>query len=126
MPVGAAIIIAGGALGAAEVSSHATSKAVKAQTDATKQAIGNLQPFQNTGTQAFQTLGSLMGLGGGGGSAQTQSALPSTANTPWGGTVMDDGQQGSITDPNKQPNASVNGRGSLSGTSRSRSGRRTP
>jgi hypothetical protein len=110
-----ALIGAGTSAAEGAIQSHQTSKAVDAQTAATNQAIANLKPFQDTGTKAFTTLGALMGLGGGGG-AQAQAGAPaSTANTPWGGTVMDDGQRGSITDPNKQPNAAVNGAGQFIG-----------
>jgi len=66
--IGAGISAAAG-LGSAAIQSKQVGKAVNAQTAATDKAIEQLKPFQQTGTEAFTTLGSLMGLGGGGGGA---------------------------------------------------------
>ena len=98
------LIAAGSSIASAEINSHQQSKAVKAQENATNQAIGNLKPFQETGTQAYQTLGGLMGLGGGGGQASPMTRLP-------GGPMANDTQKGALTDPNVQPNAAYGGAG---------------
>lgn len=78
--IGSAISAAAG-LGSAAMQSHQVSKAVGAQKEATNQAIENLKPFQQTGTQAFTTLGQLMGLGGGGG-GQAPAAMSTGMDAP--------------------------------------------
>lgn len=80
--IGSGIAAAAG-LGSAAIQSHQVSKAVDAQKEATNQAIQNLEPFRQTGTQAFTTLGALMGLpGGGGGGAAPQAAQYDQPFTP--------------------------------------------
>lgn len=114
--IGAGIAAAGG-IGSAAIQSHATGKAVDAQQQATNQAIQNLKPFQDTGTQAFQTLGGLMGLGGPGGGGQAPAAASGPQpNTPWGGTVTDSMQHsGAITNPAVAPDASYGQHGDFIG-----------
>ncbi len=113
--IGAGIAAAGG-IGSAAIQSHATGKAVDAQQKATDQATANLAPFQQTGTQAFTTLGALMGLGGpGGGGQEVQKPMVKLGgNTPWGGTVMDGGG-GAITNPAVAPDASYGQHGDFIG-----------
>jgi hypothetical protein len=72
--------IVGGIIQGAEESKTAKN-AANQQVAATNQAIGLLKPYADTGGQAFQTLGSLMGLGtsgGGGTMPATMSSLGST------------------------------------------------
>jgi hypothetical protein len=104
--VGTALLISA-AIGAgtsaveAGIQSKQTSKAVKAQTDASTQAQNQLKPFQQTGTQAFQTLGSLMGLGGGGGGGAApavQSSLGATGQVT-GPSTNYPSKMGAISDP---------------------------
>ena len=92
--------IVGGIIQGAEESKTAKN-AANQQVAATDKAIALRQPFVDTGTQAFQTLGALMGLGGGGGQAQTQSALPAA---PQNGLTRDSSanypmKMGAISDP---------------------------
>ena len=99
----AAGISAIGGLAGAAIQSHQTSKAADAQTKAGEQAQANLKPFQDTGTQAFQTLGGLMGLGGGGGQVSTP-ALSGTG--PQGALTRNSSANyplpiGAISDPSK-------------------------
>lgn len=107
--VGTALLISA-AIGAgtsaveAGIQSKQTSKAVKAQENAANQAQANLKPFQDTGTQAFQTLGGLMGLGGGGGGAvQTPqlSGKPTGVVTGPSASYMKMSDMGAISDPSK-------------------------
>ena len=76
--IGGSIAAAGG-LGAAAIQSHQVNKAVDAQKEATNQAIQNLEPFRKTGTEAFTTLGALMGLGGGGAGGGAPAAMGTDA-----------------------------------------------
>lgn len=62
-------IAAGTQVAGAAIQSKQVGKAVNAQKEAAAQAQAQLKPFQQVGTQAFTTLGGLMGLGGGGGGA---------------------------------------------------------
>lgn len=113
--IGSAISAAAG-LGSAAIQSKQVSKAVGAQKEATNQAIENLKPFQQTGTEAFTTLGKLMGLGGGGG-GQAPAAMgtgmdapisPGQANfagyTPQGGYL---GKNVTMGERMSNPNANV-------------------
>lgn len=99
--VGTALLIssaigAGTSLAEGAIQSHQTSKAVDAQEKAADKAQANLKPFQDVGTQAFQTLGGLMGLGGGGG--QAQQSTPSLAQN---GVTRPIQNGGAISDPSK-------------------------
>jgi len=80
--IGAGISAAAG-LGSAAIQSKQVGKAVNAQTAATDKAIEQLKPFQQTGTQAFTTLGSLMGLGGGGGGAAAPALGTKSFDQPY-------------------------------------------
>jgi hypothetical protein len=100
--VGTALLIssaigAGTSIAEGAIQSHQTGKAVKAQEDAAAKAQANLKPFQDVGTQAFQTLGGLMGLGGG--QAQATPSLPKTGLT--GPAAPPGFQAGAISDPSK-------------------------
>lgn len=89
--------IVGGIIQGAEESKTAH-KAADQQVAATDKAIGMLKPYADTGGQAFQTLGSLMGLGksgGGGTMPTTMSSLGQVAPTnhltgPTGGGTLSD------------------------------------
>jgi hypothetical protein len=102
--VGTALLISA-AIGAgtsaveAGIQSKQTGKAVKAQTDASTQAQNQLKPFQQTGTQAFQTLGSLMGLGGGGGAASAVQSSLGTTGQVTGPSTNYPSKMGAISDP---------------------------
>lgn len=95
------LISAGAGIASSAIQSHQASKAVKSQTEATDKAIALRQPYVDTGTQAFTTLGKLMGLGGGGGQAQTQSALPGPMNQTTGpsASYLKMKDMGAISDP---------------------------
>lgn len=69
-----------------------------------------MQPYYETGTNAFTTLGSLLGLPGGGGGApmpQMGQTSGSLGGNPFG-SLPNDTQQGAMTDPAVQPNAAYN------------------
>lgn len=79
-----------------------------------------MQPYYQTGTAAFTTLGSLLGLPSapaGGGTSQAPTAPSGLApNTPWGGTVLDSMKNsGAITDPAIAPDASYGQHGDFIG-----------
>lgn len=101
--VGTALLIssaigAGTSLAEGAIQSHQTSKAVDAQAKAGAQAQAGLKPFQDVGTQAFQTLGGLMGLGGGSGGQVSTPTLSGTGVT----RPNSNGQPyGAISDPSK-------------------------
>jgi len=100
--VTSALISAAATAAAQHAQSKAAQKAVDAQTGATDQAIQQLKPFQNTGTQAFTTLGQLMGLpSGGGGQAAPQMGLPSAPPTGQvtGPSTNYPSKMGAISDP---------------------------
>jgi hypothetical protein len=128
------LISAGTGLAGAAINAHAAGKAAAQQTASGDKALAlqgqiynqtrnDLAPYRGAGTAALGSEMSLLGLnpglmgslGGGPSGVGVGGAAGSTANTPWGGTVLDDGQRGSITDPNKQPNAAVNGAGQFIG-----------
>lgn len=82
MPFGGLLTVgligAGAGIGGALISSHATGKAVDAQTQAAEKQIAlqreifnkqqeNESPWRNVGASAIGSLGGLLGLGGGGG-----------------------------------------------------------
>lgn len=89
--------IVGGIVQGAE-ESHTAKKAADQQVAATDKAIGMLKPYADTGGQAFQTLGSLMGLGKSGGGGTMPTTMSSLGNTiptnhltgPTGGGALSD------------------------------------
>jgi hypothetical protein len=92
--------IVGGIIQGAEESKTAKN-AANQQVAATNQAIGLLKPYSDTGTKAFNTLGSLMGLGtsgGGGTMPAVQSSLGTTGQVT-GPSTNYPSTMGAISDP---------------------------
>lgn len=107
--VGTALLIsaaigAGTSVAEGAIQSHQQSKAVDAEQKATNQAIAGLKPFQDTGTAAFQTLGSLMGLPSGGAAAASTPKLATTFGVT-GPTAPPGMQGGAITGPGGPANS---------------------
>ncbi len=99
-------------------------KALALQSGIYNQTRNDLAPYRGAGTAALGSEMSLLGLNpammgtlGGGPSAVGLDG--STANTPWGGMVANDGQRGSITDPSIQPDASQGSTGFIGNQSQS-------
>jgi hypothetical protein len=110
--------IVGGIIQGAEESKTAKN-AANQQVAATNQAIGLLKPYSDTGTKAFNTLGSLMGLGtsgGGGTMPAVQSSLGTTGQvTGPSASYLSANNMGAISDPSKQPDASYGANGQFVG-----------
>ena len=92
--------IVGGIIQGAEESKTAKN-AAKQQVAATDKAIGLLKPYADTGGQAFQTLGSLMGLGKSGGGGTMPTTMSSLGNTGQvtGPSTNYPSEMGAISDP---------------------------
>jgi hypothetical protein len=102
-------------------------KALALQGQIYNQTRNDLAPYRGAGTAALGSEMSLLGLnpaamgslGGGPSGVGVDGSDGSTANTPWGGTVLDDGQRGSITNPAVQPDASQGPTGFIGNLSQS-------
>jgi hypothetical protein len=111
---------------AANIQAQSGDKALALQGQIYNQTRNDLAPYRGAGTAALGSEMSLLGLNpaamgslGGGPSGVGVDGSASTANTPWGGTVLDDGQRGSITNPAIQPDASQGSNGFIGNLSQS-------